>query len=168
LENPPPYTEADDLVFDPANWDNVNWLINQGFLGQELDGCDGVVTPKDIQDAIWFLLDDFSPEETCRSKKLQELALAIDDVFVPGCGDKILVAFDPNLNGDEIQEIAIEIEYPCAEEETSWGYGHSEDDPVCVKPGFPTEPPGNAFYKEFDGSGWGWFFYGCNYVPPTK
>ena len=77
----------------PENFDLLNWILNQCFVGKELFDNDGnslgAVTYGDIQRAIWALIDnenstadlgDFSQE---RADLIQELAEVNGEGFVP-------------------------------------------------------------------------------------
>lgn len=77
----------------PENFDLVNWILNQCFVGKELfdDGGNslGVVTYGDVQRAIWALIDDensttdLGPFSQGRADLIQSLAEANGENFVP-------------------------------------------------------------------------------------
>ena len=131
------------LIEYPENLDLVNYIINQGYIGQPA-ACGGTFTMRDIQVAIWTLMDDevgspgAGPWAQCRVDEILADAYANGEGFTPGCGDLIAVVLEP-VNGAQV--IIIEVEIPCEpvyEGETAWGFG------PC------------AF-----GRGWGWYFACC-------
>jgi hypothetical protein len=112
----------------PENLDLVNWIINQGFVGQPSQGCDGNYTYGDVQWAIWQLVEDDQPNNTsslgdwseCRAQEILAAAYANGEGYVPGCGEVmgiILIMEEYWWN----QPILIWIDVPCAEDETAWG-----------------------------------------------
>ena len=132
-------------VEHPENLDLVNWILNQGYVGQPSPGCAGTYTYGDVQRAIWTLVDPNSTSglgswSQCRVDEILAAANANGEGFVPDCGDVIAVILVP-IDGQQVTiaqvtliEVGIEecvLEY----EETAWGSG------PC------------AFPKK-----WGWFF----------
>ncbi|MDY7008585.1 MAG: SdrD B-like domain-containing protein, partial [Cyanobacteriota bacterium] len=77
----------------PENFDLLNWILNQCFVGKELSDSGGnslgTVTYGDIQRAIWELIDDenstenLGPFDQDRADRIQELAEANGENFVP-------------------------------------------------------------------------------------
>lgn len=155
--------DADPLVHEPENFDNLNWLINQDFVGK-ISSCDGSpFTVMDVQYAVWYLMDDYVPpisEQNCRQTELEQLALTEGEGFMPECGDLVAVALNPSyIDGNglliERQRIIISIPYPC--DETAWGYGYEEGVGCTLNSPY-------AEGKTFEGSNWGWYFYGCQAI----
>jgi hypothetical protein len=113
----------------PENLDLVNWIINQGFVGQP-SSCDGVYTYGDVQWAIWNLLEDnptpgalgsLGDWSECRAQEIVAAAYANGEGFVPGCGDMMGIIVIRDGEWWRYQPILIWIEVPCAESETAWG-----------------------------------------------
>ena len=112
----------------PENLDLVNWILNQGFVGQS-SGCGGNYTYGDVQWAIWQLLEDDPPADhsslgawaQCRAQEILDAAYAYGEGFVPGCGQAMGII----LVAEQLwrQPILIWIEVPCAESETAWADG---------------------------------------------
>ncbi|NEO53300.1 MAG: Cys-Gln thioester bond-forming surface protein, partial [Okeania sp. SIO3B5] len=77
----------------PENFDLLNWILNQCFIGKELFDSNnnslGTITYGDIQRAIWELIDDenstqnLGPFDQDRADRIQELAEANGENFVP-------------------------------------------------------------------------------------
>ncbi|UKO98975.1 SdrD B-like domain-containing protein [Nostoc sp. UHCC 0870] len=84
------------IIDKPENLDEVNWLINQQFVGKQSSGGFGSYTSGDIQVAIWNLLENtlntlpqniFStvgPFEQSRVDEIVNAALTNGAGFVPG------------------------------------------------------------------------------------
>jgi len=121
-----------DLVEYPENFDLVNWIINQGFVGQPSPGCSGAYTYGDVQRAIWALIENaqstaglgsWSP---CRVDEILAAAQASGEDFTPDCGDVVAVVLAP-VNAAQViiaQVTTIEVGVPCTvefESETAWG-----------------------------------------------
>ncbi|SFS68290.1 hypothetical protein SAMN04487906_1343 [Zhouia amylolytica] len=120
----------DGIIENPGNIDLVNWIMNQGFLGQA-SPSGGTYTFGDIQWAIWELLDDancsacaFLGDDWSEEKgqEIVDAAMQNGADFMPGCGDYIAVLLVPT---DNSQPIFIPIHIPCKEcgSETAWGDG---------------------------------------------
>jgi hypothetical protein len=115
----------------PENLDLVNWIINQGFVGQP-SGCDGNYTYGDVQWAIWHLLEDnptpgalgsLGDWSECRAQEIVAAAYANGEGFVPGCGDVMGIILIREGEWWEYQPVLIWVEVPCPEDETAWGNG---------------------------------------------
>lgn len=112
----------------PENLDLVNWIINQGYVGQP-SACGGNYTYGDVQRAIWALVEDnqstsgLGAWSQCRVDKIIEAAYASGEGFVPGCGDQVAVILMP-VDGSQItiaQVTFIQVGVPCLYiEETAW------------------------------------------------
>jgi hypothetical protein len=149
------YEAISGLVEHPENLDLVNWIINQGFVGQPSPGCTGNYTYGDVQRAIWTLVEDenstsgLGPYSQCRVNEIVAAAYDEGEAFVPSCGDTVAVILVP-VNGQQITIAQITlIGYPaevgCEDlwtDETAWGQG-----------GCPFK------------TGWGSYFQCC---PPTE
>ncbi|NEP80103.1 MAG: hypothetical protein F6K39_19220, partial [Okeania sp. SIO3B3] len=80
-------------IEQPENFDLLNWILNQCFVGKELSDSGGnslgTVTYGDIQRAIWALIDNenstenLGPFDQARADRIQELAEANGENFVP-------------------------------------------------------------------------------------
>jgi hypothetical protein len=111
-------------VDKPENFDYVNWIVNQNFIGQD-SPSGGQYTFGDVQWAIWELIDDsncascaFLGDDwsVAKGQEIADAALASGDNFVPGCGQKMAVVLIP---GDNKQSIIITVDVPEKEEECS-------------------------------------------------
>lgn len=93
----------DGAVDNPEMLDEVNWIINQNLVGQTSLNCDGsddgtdsTYSALDVQQAIWYLLEDelkFTP--TCKVSEIRDAALANGNGFEPECGETIAVVLVP-------------------------------------------------------------------------
>jgi hypothetical protein len=111
----------------PENLDLVNWIINQGFVGQP-SGCGGNYTYGDVQWVIWNLLQDEEPSDgaigslgdwsECRAQEILAAAYYNGEGFVPGCGDVVGIILD---SVEWHQPVLIWVPVPCPEDETVWG-----------------------------------------------
>lgn len=142
------------LIPQPEYLDEVNWLINQDYVGKTSLLHGGVFTWGDLQRAIWDLvspvpdcagcnLGSWSPD---RAEELLNMALLNGSGFEPTCGERVAIILDPvNADGasqEPIQPIIVWIELPCDPEygdETAWA---------------------GPFSCQFT-TGWGWFFNFC-------
>jgi hypothetical protein len=128
----------DGLVEYPENLDLVNWIINQGYVGQP-SACDGNYTFGDVQRAIWALIEDGQSTSglygwsQCRVDEILAAAGASGEGFTPGCDDYVAVILQP-VDGQQVISIAqvtfASVGVPCLplfQYETAWGFG----------PGFP-------------------------------
>ncbi len=127
------------LVEYPENLGKVNWILNQGFLGQA-SSCGGEYTFGDIQRAIWALVEDeqstsgLGTWSQCRVDEILAAANESGDSFEPACEQVIAVALVPyDVLGNPIpnqititQITIVEKLLECTEEymeETAWGAG---------------------------------------------
>ena len=129
----------------PENFPNVNWLVNQDFIGQESPTYTGeYFTFGDIQRAIWYLVDDsnctlcefLGPYSDDRAQELRDLALANGGDYEPGEGDELVIILIPQ---NDRQSVIITIPVECQSCETAFAYDASGD---C--------------FIEYDFSRWGW------------
>lgn len=121
----------------PENFDLVNWLLNQNFVGKESSAW-GPYTYGDIQKAIWDLIDNstcteclFLGEwEQLRVDELVSLADSPDnDGYKPGDGDLLALVIIPDGN---YQSVIITIPLECKEVgcETAFGRAQTIDDVI--------------------------------------
>jgi hypothetical protein len=87
----------------PQNFDLVNWIINQKFMGKA-SVCNGAYTWGDVQVAIWTLLESTVPAECtatvgkweqCRVNEIVSAAKANGENYVPPCGGVIATVLIP-------------------------------------------------------------------------
>ncbi|MHC4558715.1 MAG: hypothetical protein ACYS80_15595 [Planctomycetota bacterium] len=129
------------LIGQAGDLDQVNWLLNQNYVGQDVQDVipdaesTGIITYGDIQLAIWTLIDlpaphwslgDYSQD---RVDEIVEYAEANGEGFVPDCGDIVLIVLVP-WEWDDVKEIwvlkqpvIIGFRTSCCESETAWGAG---------------------------------------------
>lgn len=106
------------LIAKPENLDEMNWLLNQKFVGKDAGGGLGVYTAGDIQLAIWTLVDDnfqtdtVGPFSQARVDKVVGLALQHNG-FKPKCRDVIGILVDPGTPQGTVFEIPRENFYKC-------------------------------------------------------
>ncbi len=97
------------LVDHPENFDLVNWIINQYFVGKSAGGGLGNYTVGDVQQAIWELLSDnvsvSISYDRGRVDQIKALA-ATHEGFKPTCGDLVAVILQP-LDGKQISIIQV-------------------------------------------------------------
>lgn len=124
-------TLPEGLVEYPQNFDLVNWIINQGFVGKS-SGCGGAYTYGDVQRAIWELIDDTASTaglgswSQCRVNEIKAAASASGEGYVPPCGGFVAVVLAPVDNSQVIiaQVITAQVQVACTaeyESETAWG-----------------------------------------------
>lgn len=96
---------AANYVEHPENLDLVNWMLNRDFRGET--GAYGAYTWKDVQVAIWRLLENpaYSGSDPTgwngdRVGEIVALAQANGEGFTPGSGDLCVIILVP-LNGEE-------------------------------------------------------------------
>ena len=118
-------------VFEnPDNFDLVNWIINQNFIGQESPSGQGIYTFGDVQWAIWELIDDencvactyIQGYDVIRAQEIVAAAIANGEGFVPSCDQYIAIILVPT---DNLHPVCIPYYIPCREEcdETAWAAG---------------------------------------------
>ncbi len=112
------YEAAGEALVDmPENLDSLNWLLNQGFVGQDAGNGLGNYTYSDMQKAIWTLIDD-NPNTNAglntadinadRVEQLVNMSLQQGDNFVPENGDILGVILQPvNAQGNTTNQITI-------------------------------------------------------------
>ena len=147
----------------PANMDQVNWIVNQGYVGTVSPGGYGMYTYGDVQRAIWTLVDPNSTSglgswSQLRVDEILAAAALGGPGYEPGCGDVVAVILNP-VNAVQVtiaQTTFIELGVPCDDrEETAWGGVWTGEE------GFP------GFFgdKFVEGSTWaGYFTY--TIMPP--
>jgi len=114
------------LIEKPENFDQVNWILNQGFEGQASTG-NGTYTSGDIQRAVWSLLDDQQSSgggtlgawEQARVDEILALAQSNGEGFVPEYdyttifGEQVVgkmgVILVPDSNNDSLPDSQIVI-----------------------------------------------------------
>ena len=142
-----PYSEVPPSIGNTANLPKVNWVVNQGFPGQDAGGSLGIYTVGDVQQAIWKLLNGDFPDgglyphgadysgwgtyapPSVRAQLIVDAANDYGANFVPSCDDIVLVVLIPVDNCDDRgdpdefheQPILIEMENAC--EDTVWAMG---------------------------------------------
>lgn len=142
-------TLPDGIFENPDNFDLVNWIVNQDFVGEMSPGQGGAYTFSDVQIAIWKIIENRNCTDSfcayvgdfdlVRIAEIVDAAMINGEGFVPSCGDLISIVLVPQ---EDLQSVIISIPLPCDEgecEETAWGDGCSF--------------PGNnwSMYFHFDG-----------------
>ncbi len=126
---------AAGLVEYPENLDEVNWIINQDFVGQT-SGCGGAYTMGDVQKAIWTLVED-TPSNAglgawsqCRVDEILAGASSYGVDYQPGCFEQLAVILAPVSTNRQVlvaQVTTIEVDLECTPivggEETAWAQG---------------------------------------------
>lgn len=88
------------LVAKPEHLDEVNWLINQNFVGKNAGNGLGTYTSGDVQLAIWTLIDDefnadtVGPYSQARVDKIVSLSKQNGSDFYPTCRQEIVILID--------------------------------------------------------------------------
>ena len=112
------YSELPEgLVDHPENLDEVNWIINQKFVGKTSPAGLGVYTYSDVQLAIWALLDTFYDDSTVgpyseeRVQEIKNRAVAEGSGFYPRCSQLvgILLAPSDRTTGARVQTTITEV-----------------------------------------------------------
>ncbi|MEZ4811265.1 MAG: hypothetical protein R2819_12970 [Allomuricauda sp.] len=113
------YETLPDGKFEhPENFDLVNWILNQNFIGTE-SPSGGTYTFGDVQWAIWELIDDNNcvlcaylgdDWSTTKGQEIVDQALANGEGYEPGDGDSLAVVLIPTNN---LQSIFIPYELEC-------------------------------------------------------
>jgi hypothetical protein len=111
----------DGLVDNEDLLDEVNWILNQDFVGQTSPGGYGVYTFADIQAAIWMLLDNDDPTVAIgnlriaadgdRTQEIYDGAVAMNG-FVPPAGGKLVILLAPMVEEVQGQTVLITIDIP--------------------------------------------------------
>jgi hypothetical protein len=117
------------LVDYPENLDLMNWVLNQGYVGQS-SPSGGTYTYSDVQRAIWELIDDNPDAGTglgdwsqARVDEIVAAAIANGEGFVPGCGDVMAIILLPKVGDVYVQPLLIVIPVPCPVCGTIWAEG---------------------------------------------
>lgn len=105
------------LVDRPENLDEVNWIINQKFVGKNSPGGHGVYTYSDVQLAIWSLLDTFYDDSTvgpyseARVQEIASQALLLGADFYPKCSQLVGILLEPRdrVTGNRVQTTISEV-----------------------------------------------------------
>ena len=118
------------LVEYPDNMDLVNWIINQGYVGQPSPACEGDYTYGDQQRAFWDLIEDnqstsgLGEWSQCRVDEILNAAYANGEGFEPGPEDEIGIVCDVvNASCESLDVQTNMFEIPAPREETAWGAG---------------------------------------------
>lgn len=131
----------------PENFDLVNWLYNQNFIGKPSSGG-ALFTFGDFQRAIWYLVDDsncvqclyLGDWDETRVIELVALAEANGEGYAPGAGDKLAVILVP---GNNLQSLMIPYTLEC------------EPEPKC-ETAFARDVDGANCFIDNGFSRWGW------------
>lgn len=123
------------LVDHPENFDQVNWILNQDYVGQA-SSCGGAYTFGDVQRAIWTLVDHASTNglgswSACRVDEILAASGSEGAGFEPGCGDVAAVLLVPVSGSNQViiaQITIIGVGAGCDPvlgegQETAWAYG---------------------------------------------
>lgn len=105
------------VVDKPENLDEMNWLLNQHFVGKSSPSGFGTYTSGDVQLAIWTLLDDSFDSSTVgpfsqdRVDELVSKAMTLGSDFYPGRKHVvgILLAPSDQGSGSRVQTTVTEI-----------------------------------------------------------
>jgi hypothetical protein len=99
------------LIDKPEFLDEVNWLINQNYVGKNAGGNLGIYTAGDVQLAIWTLIDDNFNTSTvgefsqARVDKIAANALKYGSNFYPTCRQEIVLVLDPGTPQSTLIEV---------------------------------------------------------------
>ena len=105
-------------VDNPDNFDLINWILNQDFVGKNSDGGVGdPYTIGDVQWAMWELIDDdncvactyLTPYDEVRASEIVDLAEANGEGYEPGAGDVLAVVLVPQT-GEQVVIISYPLE----------------------------------------------------------
>jgi hypothetical protein len=118
-------------IAHPETFDEVNYILNQHFIGEPSPGCTGEYTFGDAQRTIWEFIETWQssaylgPWSSCRANEIYDDADDNGDGFIPGCDDVVAIILEPTpLYEGQICIIPVPIpcdyEYAC---ETAWGNG---------------------------------------------
>ena len=160
----------DGLSIDhPENLPIINWIINQGFVG-EPSSTFGDFTFADVQAAIWNFIDDeqwTGPGFEPNADRVQEIIELVDAAgaeatnFEPPYGGFIAVVLVPETAEKQVLIAAMAFMPGEYGDETAWGYGYKNGycntycDNDCAD--------GISFTDSqyYGAKKWGWYFYGC-------
>ena len=118
------------IVAKPENLGAVNWLLNQEFVGKAYE-FGGVFTAKEVQYAIWRLLNNEPitqypnlpnwPEvDDERLNWLYDQAL-LNAGYIPECGEHVGIVLVPRTaTGQRLQALIIRWPLPCGDCDTAW------------------------------------------------
>lgn len=136
---------------NPENFDLVNWIINQNFVGKD-SPSGGVYTFGDVQWAIWELLDNqnciacsFLGDDwsTTKGQEIADAALLNGEGYMPGAGESLGIVLLPR---NRRQPVIINIPLECEEKPELSGcetaFARTNDGSNCFI--------GNGFNR------WGW------------
>ena len=126
------YAELPEGKFEhPENFDKVNWIFNQNFIGKESQNG-GAFTFGDVQWAIWELIDDANCQSCtylgdgwnrAKGQEIVDMAMANGHGYKPGDGDALAVILIPTNN---LQSVFIPYELKCERKykrcKTRFGY----------------------------------------------
>jgi hypothetical protein len=107
------------LIAHPENLDEVNWIVNQNFVGKNAGGGLGVYTSGDVQVAIWTLLDNYfetstvGPFSETRVDKIVSLAQTLGKDFYPTCKEEVVIILDPGTPQSVLIEVKRNRFYKC-------------------------------------------------------
>jgi hypothetical protein len=108
----------DGVVDRPENFDLINWILNQDFVGKNSDGGVGdPYTLGDVQWAMWALIDDtncvactyLTPYDAARAQEIVDLAVANGEGYEPGEGDVLAIVLQPT-DGKQVVIIPYTVE----------------------------------------------------------
>lgn len=108
------------LLDHPEYLDEMNWILNQHFVGKNAGSGLGVYTSGDVQLAIWTLLNDTYDSSTVgpfsqdRVDMIVNMALQYGSDFAPTCKQIVGMIFDPGIPQSTIIEIQRSHFYKCA------------------------------------------------------
>ena len=83
----------DGLIENPENLDQINWIINQDFVGQNNMEGSAQYTIFDVQEAVWALSDGTITNNANANEIVAKAAEG--EGFISGEGDLVAVIFDP-------------------------------------------------------------------------
>ncbi len=163
------YSDLPGGAFEnPQNFDLVNWIINQNFVGTS-SPSGGLYTFGDVQWAIWELIDDNNCQacsflgsdwNTTKGQEIVDAAIANGENYMPGQGDVLVVILIPNNNR---QPVFVNIPLECEKEptcETAFAYSGNQED-CFLNNGFnrwgwsigPLAEGANETYEIYAGAG---------------
>jgi hypothetical protein len=99
------------LIDKPENLDEMNWVLNQKFVGKNAGGGLGLYTSGDVQLALWTLLDNsfddstVGPYSQARVDKIVALAFQYGSGFIPTCRQDVGFILDPGTPQSTIIEV---------------------------------------------------------------